>query len=104
MAHWGPQLIFCHKCFQTKDFGLRTRLVKWGRMGLSLWHKGTLRAGVIVLTIAFGELALFGQTSPDWRKVGGSAVEVTLAAPATGAVDQVWFSPQGSVLFARTHS
>jgi uncharacterized protein (TIGR03437 family) len=73
-------------------------------MGLSLWHKGTLRTGVIVLTIAFGELASFGQTSPDWRKVGGSAVELTLAAPATGAVDQVWFSPEGSVLFARTHS
>ncbi len=73
-------------------------------MGLSLWHKGTVRAGVLVLTVAFGELASFGQTGPDWRKVGGSAVEVTLAAPATGPVDQVWFSPQGSVLFARTRS
>jgi len=48
--------------------------------------------------------AAVAQTAPDWRKVGGSAVEVALAAPATGAVDQVWFSSGGSVLFARTHS
>ena len=44
------------------------------------------------------------QTTPDWRKVGGSAVELFLAAPATGPVDQVWFSGTGSVLYARTRS
>src|SRR5690242_16498839 len=73
-------------------------------MGLSLWRKGTVRVGVIALTIALGELASFGQTAPDWRKVGGSAVDLSLAAPATGPVDQVWYSDGGSVLFARTRS
>ena len=45
-----------------------------------------------------------GQSQPDWRKVGSSAVELMLAAPATGPVDRVWFSPDGSQLFARTAS
>ena len=39
-----------------------------------------------------------------WRRVGGSAVELTLASPATGPVDRVWFSPDGARLYARTHS
>jgi len=41
---------------------------------------------------------------PDWRKVGSSSVELRLAAPATGPVDNVWFSPDGHTLYARTHS
>jgi uncharacterized protein (TIGR03437 family) len=44
------------------------------------------------------------QTAPDWRKIGGSAVELFLAAPATGPIDQVWFSGAGSLLYARTRS
>jgi len=38
----------------------------------------------------------------DWRPVGGTSVELMLAAPATGPVDRVWFSADGSVLYART--
>jgi len=49
-----------------------------------------------------GALAASAQT--DWRKVGGASVELMLAAPATGPVDRVWFSPDGSVLYARTGS
>ena len=48
--------------------------------------------------------AAWAQTAPDWRKVGGSAVDLALAAPATGPVDQVWFSAGGSLLLARTRS
>src|SRR5579863_3926462 len=40
----------------------------------------------------------------DWRKVGGTSVELLLAAPATGPVDEVWFGPEGRNLYARTHS
>ncbi len=43
------------------------------------------------------------QTNPDWRKLGGTAVELSLASPATGPVDQVWFTASGALL-ARTHS
>jgi uncharacterized protein (TIGR03437 family) len=41
---------------------------------------------------------------PDWRKVGPSSAELMLASPATGPVEQVWFSPQGAALYARTHA
>ncbi|HWQ57359.1 MAG TPA: hypothetical protein VN442_26995 [Bryobacteraceae bacterium] len=41
---------------------------------------------------------------PDWRKVGGSSVELALAAPATGPVDAVWYAADGTRLYARTRS
>ena len=40
----------------------------------------------------------------DWRKVGSMSVDLMLAAPATGPVDEVWFGPEGRTLYARTHS
>jgi uncharacterized protein (TIGR03437 family) len=51
-------------------------------------------------------LALAGilPAQTDWRKVGGASVELMLAAPATGPVDRVWFSPDGPVLYAHTVS
>jgi uncharacterized protein (TIGR03437 family) len=61
------------------------------------------------LPAAFLALALAGglaraQTQPDWRKVGPPSAELMLASPATGPVEQVWFSPQGATLYARTRS
>jgi uncharacterized protein (TIGR03437 family) len=64
----------------------------------------TVRPVVLLLTVGLAATAGWAQTSPDWRKVGLSAVDVALAAPATGPVSQVWFSAGGSLLFARTHS
>jgi uncharacterized protein (TIGR03437 family) len=40
----------------------------------------------------------------DWRKIGGTSVELLLAAPATGPVDEVWFGPEGRTLYGRTRS
>ena len=62
----------------------------------------------LVASLLVGGVAL-GQTAtealrPAWRKVGSSSVELMLAAPATGAVDSVWFAPDGRTLYARTHS
>ncbi len=62
----------------------------------------------LVVCILSSAVAL-GQTqseSPhlDWRKVGSSSVELRLAAPATGPVESVWFSPDGRTLYARTHA
>lgn len=48
--------------------------------------------------------AAMAQSRPDWRKIGTSAVELMLASPVTGPVDRVWFSPDGSELYARTAS
>jgi uncharacterized protein (TIGR03437 family) len=39
---------------------------------------------------------------PDWRRIGNSAIDLYLAAPATGPVDRVWFSQDGVRLFIRT--
>lgn len=41
---------------------------------------------------------------PDWRKVGGSSVELELAAPATGPVEAVWYAVDGTRLYARTRA
>jgi len=46
----------------------------------------------------------FAQLAPDWRKVGSAAVDLQLAGPATGPVEQVWFAPGGGVLYARASS
>ena len=67
------------------------------------------QSATIRLPAALFALALAGglaqaQPQPDWRKVGPSSAELMLASPATGPVEQVWFSPQGSTLYARTSS
>ena len=65
-------------------------------------HKATAWWALSLVTL--GCTTVFAQTAPDWRKVGSSAVDLMLASPATGPVDQVWFSDDGAVLFARTRS
>lgn len=67
------------------------------------------QCATVRLPVALFALALAGglaqaQSQPDWRKVGPSSAELMLASPATGPVAQVWFSPQGSTLWARTRS
>ncbi|MGI8743819.1 MAG: hypothetical protein ACR2NN_14845 [Bryobacteraceae bacterium] len=42
--------------------------------------------------------------APDWRRIGNSALELALPSVATGPVDRVWYSPDGTTLFARTAS
>src|SRR5260370_82617 len=37
-----------------------------------------------------------------WRKVGNATMDLALASPATGPVSRVWFSPDGSRLYALT--
>ena len=70
----------------------------------------TSRAGRKSLVISFLACAVaLGQTAsesprPDWRKIGTTSIELRLAAPATGPVDNVWFSLDGRTLYARLHS
>src|SRR6185369_251376 len=72
--------------------------VKWDS---TVCRKATVRALVWLFTLAAaGVSPVVAQT--DWRRVGGSSVELMLAAPATGPMDRVWFSPDGSILYART--
>ncbi|MBI4877960.1 MAG: hypothetical protein HY822_25300, partial [Acidobacteria bacterium] len=64
-------------------------------------------AGGLLLTAA----ALWAQSGvppldlrPDWRRIGSSAVEMSLAALATGPVERVWYAPDGAALLIRTSS
>jgi len=47
---------------------------------------------------------LKGGFAPDWRRIGNSSIELMLAAPASGPVERVWYSPDGSRLYLRTGS
>ena len=68
-------------------------------------HKGTLRGTGRLITLAMvSVLVSYAQGVPDWRKIGGPAFDVMLASPATGPVERVWYSPGGSLLYARTAS
>ncbi len=39
---------------------------------------------------------------PDWRRIGNSAVDLSLAAVTTGPVARVWYRQDGNRLFARS--
>src|SRR5579883_557080 len=72
-------------------------------MRAGVCHKGTARVAVRILAMVLaGAAGVLAQTSPDWRKIGGSGVDLMLASPATGPVDRVWYSADGSVLYAHT--
>src|SRR5438105_8654411 len=40
----------------------------------------------------------------DWRHIGNSAIDLALPSVATGQVDRVWYSADGSLFYARTAS
>jgi len=61
----------------------------------------TTRALVATVLLA---IALHAQAPPDWRRIGNSVVDEMLAGPASGPVDRVWYSPDGSTLFLLTAS
>ena len=61
--------------------------------------------GLAVASFAVMPLCVWGQaTVVGWRHVGNSAMELSLPSLGTGAVDRVWYSPDGSNLYARTAS
>src|SRR5258706_15339967 len=82
------------------------------KMDSSMCHRATVmsavtRIGGILILGAF--LPLAAQTPadsvrPNWRRVGGPTVDLALAAPATGPVSRVWFTSDGSHLYALTES
>jgi uncharacterized protein (TIGR03437 family) len=67
-------------------------------------HKGTVRVSIWIAAALVAGTAALAQTAPAWRKVGSAAAELQLAGPATGPVAQLWFSPGGGLLLARTAS
>ena len=67
-------------------------------------HSATVRRALRALTVVLGVVWAASAQTAAWRRVGSSAMELMLASPATGPVDRAWYSPDGSRLFARTHS
>ncbi|HEY3835482.1 MAG TPA: hypothetical protein VGL72_02880, partial [Bryobacteraceae bacterium] len=59
-------------------------------------------ACVLIATIA-APLGLLAQ-SQGWRKIGNDLIDLSLAGLATGPVDRVWYSTDGSQLLIRTAS
>ena len=64
-------------------------------------HKGTIRrlAGQAIGLLAL--VAVASAQGTNWRRVGDSAVDLALASPATGPVEEVWYSEDGTTLYAR---
>ncbi len=72
--------------------------------GLRVWLMVSLMSFSVPLWAQFG-----AQTAPQsagigWRHVGNSAIELALPSLATGAVERVWYSSNGSSLYAKTAS
>jgi len=71
-------------------------------------HKATRRVLVACgCGLALSSTALRAQdraAQPEWRRLGGHSIEVSLASPVSGPVDRVWYSPDGARLLARTRS
>jgi uncharacterized protein (TIGR03437 family) len=65
---------------------------------------------VLVLALVQALVLVWGQargqeTGVGWRHVGNAAIDTgQLPSAATGPVDRVWYSPDGSSLFAKTAS
>ena len=71
-----------------------------------MWRDATTRT-VVLLVIAWVTAttpALAQSSGLEWRHIGNSAIEMALPSVATGPVDRVWYSEDGSILFARTSS
>ena len=68
------------------------------------------RAATVRLGYAIGVLVVSAATvcaqsvSLDWRHIGNSAIDLSMPSVATGAVDRVWYSSDGSILYAKSAS
>src|SRR5579871_1647432 len=62
-----------------------------------------LVATIIVAAVPLG-YGWAQTTGLDWRHIGNAAIDLPLPSVATGPVDRVWYSADGSVLYARTVS
>jgi uncharacterized protein (TIGR03437 family) len=66
--------------------------------------KSRLLIGILAFSGAVLAQAPSGIDNADWRRIGGTSVDLMLASPAGGPVDNVWFSSDGRTLYARTRT
>src|SRR5262249_52777226 len=75
--------------------------LKWNTV---VCHNATVRVAACYALLGLAAaVPSMGQSQPAaaWRHIGTPAIELMLAAPATGPVNRVWFAPHGG-LYART--
>lgn len=78
---------------------------------------GMCRSATLGLIAALAGSLAYAQTAPpasgllradgprfDWRRIGTTALDLALPSLAGGPVERVWYSPDGSALFAQTAS
>jgi uncharacterized protein (TIGR03437 family) len=58
----------------------------------------------ILIVTVLAAADLWAQAPPDWRHIGNSVIEKSLAGPATGPVTRAWYSGDGSRLLIRAAS
>ena len=67
-------------------------------------QKGTTRTLARLAALALAAVAAVSAQTTDWRRIGNSSADIQLASPVTGKVIQVWYSDDGSLLYALTAS
>jgi uncharacterized protein (TIGR03437 family) len=70
------------------------------------WVAGLLLSALLGGAMVSAQTALrtSDRLRPDWRRIGNSALELSLASLASGPADRVWFASDGSLLYVRTRS
>jgi photosystem II stability/assembly factor-like uncharacterized protein len=69
-------------------------------MDTSVCRSATLLAIAAVSSPLWGQ----GPVALEWRRVGSTVLDLSLASPAGGPIDRVWYSADGSRFFAKTQS
>lgn len=64
-----------------------------------MYKSATVR--VLIATLG-SSLGLFAQTASPWRQIGNALIDRSLAGLASGPVERVWYSADGSQLLIRT--
>src|SRR5579872_5352584 len=67
-------------------------------------RRATARAVFAACLAALPWCVQAADNSIGWRRIGNSAIELGLPSLATGPVDRVWYSSDGSSLYAKTAS
>ncbi len=65
-------------------------------------RRATIRILAVIGVLAGALTGSAQNLALDWRHIGNSAIDMGLPSLATGAVDRVWYSADGSVLYARS--
>jgi uncharacterized protein (TIGR03437 family) len=69
-----------------------------------MYKMATARVLTATVWVAMGLHAQNSAIQGDWRKIGNTLIDRSLAGLATGPADRVWYSADGSQLFVRTAS